>query len=228
MGRPRTLDYTQVHRLREKGWSLPAIAERYNVSYQAVEYALGKAKDFTASPGCESGCKSQGEGIVRVLLVDDLNLCRESLRRVLEAEEGIEIAGKCDSIAEALQVLPQDQAHVVLLHLHSGSGQGASFLRQVQRREHDARLLVVTRQMSDFEAMELIRSGVGGIFLTHGSPEQLIEAIRKLAAGGSWLAAPFVDALVRDTAAGGTSETAPAIHFTRVAGAPRRRGRPWE
>ena len=189
MGRPRTLDYTEVRRLREKGWTVPAIAER-------------KTKNLIASPGCDPGGQSQREGVVRVLLVDDLVLCRESLSRVLETEEGIEVAGQCGSIAEALQILSQEQVHIVLLHLHSGGGRGESFLGQLQQQEYEGRVLVVAREVSDFEAMGLIRNGVGGIFLTHGSPEQLIEAIRKLAAGGSWLDAPFVEVLMRVTAAG--------------------------
>lgn len=149
---------------------------------------------------------------LRILLLDDHVLFRESLCRLLSTEDGIEIAGKCGTNAEALEIVARDRVHVVLLDLDLGAERGNSFMRQARDQGFDGRVLVVTAHASDAEAVELIRSGVSGIFLKHGSPDQLVQAIRKIGAGESWLDGPYVEALIRATA--GPAGARPAERFT--------------
>lgn len=150
--------------------------------------------------------------ILRVLLLDDHVLFRESLSRLLASEDGIEIAGQCSSNAEALEIVSREHVDIVLLDLDLGSERGNAFLRQARERGFNGRVLVLTAHASDGEAVELIRTGVSGIFLKHGSPEQLISAIRKIGAGESWLDGPYVEALIRATA--GPIGARPAERFT--------------
>jgi DNA-binding NarL/FixJ family response regulator len=139
---------------------------------------------------------------LRILLLDDHVLFRESLCRLLSAEDGIEIAGKCGTNAEALEIVARDRVHVVLLDLDLGA----------RDQGFDGRVLVLTAYASDAEAVELIRGGVSGIFLKHGSPDQLVQAIRKIGAGESWLDGSYVEALIRATA--GPAGARPAERFT--------------
>jgi DNA-binding NarL/FixJ family response regulator len=149
---------------------------------------------------------------LRVLLLDDHVLFRESLSRLLSGENGIEVAGQCGTNTEALDIVARDRVHIVLLDLDLGAERGNSFLRQARELGFDGRVLVLTAQASDAEAVELIRNGVSGIFLKHGSPGQLIQAIRKVGAGESWLDGPYVEALIRATA--GPAGVRPAERFT--------------
>jgi DNA-binding NarL/FixJ family response regulator len=149
---------------------------------------------------------------LRILLLDDHVLFRESLCRLLSAEDGIEIAGKCGTNAEALEIVARDRVHVVLLDLDLGAERGNSFMRQARDQGFDGRVLVLTAYASDAEAVELIRGGVSGIFLKHGSPDQLVQAIRKIGAGESWLDGSYVEALIRATA--GPAGARPAERFT--------------
>jgi DNA-binding NarL/FixJ family response regulator len=149
---------------------------------------------------------------LRILLLDDHVLFRDSLCRLLSGEDGIEIAGQCGTNAEALEIVARDRVHVVLLDLDLGAERGNSFMRQARDQGFDGRVLVLTAHASDAEAVELIRSGVSGIFLKHGSPDQLLQAIRKIGAGESWLDGPYVEALIRATA--GPAGARPAERFT--------------
>jgi DNA-binding NarL/FixJ family response regulator len=149
---------------------------------------------------------------LRILLLDDHVLFRESLCRLLSAEDGIEIAGKCGTNAEALEIVARDRVHVVLLDLDLGAERGNSFMRQARDQGFDGRVLVLTAYASDAEAVELIRGGVSGIFLKHSSPDQLVQAIRKIGAGESWLDGSYVEALIRATA--GPAGARPAERFT--------------
>jgi DNA-binding NarL/FixJ family response regulator len=133
--------------------------------------------------------------------LDDHALFRDSLGRLLAAEEGFEVAGVCGSNAEALEFLAREHVDIVLLDLDLGNERGNTFLRQARDRGFSGRVLVVAAQAADSEAVDLIRNGVNGIFLKQGPPERLIQAIRRVGAGESWLDGPYVQALIRATAA---------------------------
>jgi len=127
---------------------------------------------------------------IQILLVDDHALFRESVSQVLAAEPDIRIE-HCGSIREALQLLAQQRFHLVLLDHDLGSERASQFLPAARQTGFEGRVLVVTAWVSDTEGRRLLRQGVSGIFLKEAPLGQLIEAIRTVAAGGSWLDRSF-------------------------------------
>jgi two-component system nitrate/nitrite response regulator NarL len=128
--------------------------------------------------------------IIRILLVDDHALFRESVSRVLAAEPDIRIV-HCASIREALQLLAQQSYDLVLLDHDLGSERASQFLPAARQTGFDGKVLVVTAWVSDTEGRRLMRQGVSGIFLKEGPLGLLIESIRTVAAGGTWLDRSF-------------------------------------
>jgi DNA-binding NarL/FixJ family response regulator len=131
---------------------------------------------------------------IRILLVDDHSLFRESLSRLLEAEPDFQIAATCATAAEALDVL--DRVDVVLLDYDLGDEQGSAFLEEAKRRRFPGRILMVTAGMSDAGTLRSFESGASGIFLKHSPPAQLVEAIHKVMGGDMWLDPRAVRSLV--------------------------------
>jgi DNA-binding NarL/FixJ family response regulator len=131
---------------------------------------------------------------IRILLVDDHSLFRESLSRLLEAEPDFQIAATCATAAEALEKL--DRVDVVLLDYDLGDEQGSAFLEEAKRRGFPGRILMVTAGMSDAGTLRSFESGASGIFLKHSPPAQLVEAIHKVMAGDMWLDPRAVRSLV--------------------------------
>jgi DNA-binding NarL/FixJ family response regulator len=131
---------------------------------------------------------------IRILLVDDHSLFRESLGRLLEAEPDFQIVATCATAAEALDVL--DRVDVVLLDYDLGDEQGSSFLEEAKRRRFPGRILMVTAGMSDAGTLRSFESGASGIFLKHSPPAQLVEAIHKVMGGDMWLDPRAVRSLV--------------------------------
>ena len=123
---------------------------------------------------------------IRILLVDDHALFRESVARVLSAEPDMEIA-HCASIREALQLLPQEKYDLVLLDHDLGSERASQFLPAARQAGFDGRVLVVTAWVSDTEGRRLIRQGVSGIFLKEAPLQELASSIRTVATGGTWI-----------------------------------------
>jgi two-component system, NarL family, nitrate/nitrite response regulator NarL len=127
---------------------------------------------------------------IRILLVDDHALFRESISRVLSTEADLEVE-HCASIRDALQLLAQHTYDVVLLDHDLGGERASQFLPAARQTGFDGKVLVVTAWVSDTEGRRLLRQGVSGIFLKEGPLEQLTETIRTVAAGGTWLDRPF-------------------------------------
>src|ERR1035438_10574017 len=115
---------------------------------------------------------------IRILVVDDHTLFRESVARLLAAEPDFEIAGHCASAGEALRLVAKTPVDVVLLDYDLGDGKGTDFLAKAQSVGFAGRVLVVTAGVSELEAAAMIRQGIAGILRKHCSPAALAQSIR--------------------------------------------------
>jgi DNA-binding NarL/FixJ family response regulator len=124
---------------------------------------------------------------IRILLVDDHDLFRESLHRWLDAEPGLRVVGGCASSQEALAILDREAVDLVLLDFDLGGEIGTAFQEEAKRRGFKGRVLVVTAGMSNTDAIRAIESGASGIFLKRSQPALLVQAIHQVARGDAWL-----------------------------------------
>ena len=124
---------------------------------------------------------------IRILLIDDHSLFRESLSRLLQTEPDFLIAGNSASVTEALAFHDLANIDVVLLDYDLGQEQGTQFLEGVKKTSFTGRILMVTAGMGDAVMLRALDQGCSGIFLKHSPPSRLVEAIRKVAAGEVWL-----------------------------------------
>jgi two-component system, NarL family, nitrate/nitrite response regulator NarL len=141
---------------------------------------------------------------IRILLVDDHSLFRESLSRLLQTETDFYIAGSCTNATEALAVPYLKDVDVVLLDHDLGEEEGTRFLELSPASGFRGRILLVTAGMSDGVMVRALRHGASGVFLKHSAPSHLVEAIRKVASGEVWLD-PGVTRSIIAAATGGTS-----------------------
>jgi two-component system, NarL family, nitrate/nitrite response regulator NarL len=121
---------------------------------------------------------------IRLLLIDDHALFRESVARLLQSEPGFEVIAHCPSGTEALQIIKSSrEIDVVLLDLDLGQERGADFLDRLRSTRFDGKVLLVTADVSESDIPSLIRKGITGVFLKHGSPASLIQGIRETMEG---------------------------------------------
>jgi DNA-binding NarL/FixJ family response regulator len=133
---------------------------------------------------------------IRILLIDDHMLFRDSLSRLLEAEPDFRIVATCATVNDAVGVLDREAVDVVLLDYDLGDEQGTAFLDAAKRRGFPGKILMVTAGMNDAWTLRAFESGASGIFLKHSPPAQLIEAIHKVRSGDMWLDSRAVRSLV--------------------------------
>jgi DNA-binding NarL/FixJ family response regulator len=133
---------------------------------------------------------------IRILLVDDHSLFRESLSRLLETEPDFLIVATCATVSDALTVLKGAPVDVVLLDYDLGDEQGSAFLEEARRQRFEGRILMVTAGMGDAVTLRAFEGGASGVFLKHSPPAQLIEAIHQVMKGEMWLDSRAVRSLV--------------------------------
>ncbi|HEY3381000.1 MAG TPA: response regulator transcription factor [Vicinamibacterales bacterium] len=119
---------------------------------------------------------------ISVLVLDDHALFRESVARLLSAEEGFDVS-HCGSISEALDLLGRRRVDVVLLDLDLGGENGVDFLPLARQQGFQGQVLVVAAAVERADAVSLIRQDVSGIVSKHDSALKLAEAIREVLAG---------------------------------------------
>jgi DNA-binding NarL/FixJ family response regulator len=166
---------------------------------------------------------------IRVLLVDDQTLLRESFRRLLELEGGdIRVVGSAGDGLEALALVEQlaREGHapdVVLMDVRMPRLDGVQATRQLLARFPRTRVMMLTTFDDEEYIVEGLRAGATGYLLKDASAEQLVEAIRAVHRGEAPLqpsvAAKLVARLARATDAAPAS-TAPSIVPSAATGLP--------
>ncbi|WP_263415777.1 response regulator [Terriglobus albidus] len=136
---------------------------------------------------------------IRIVLIDDHTLFRESLVRLLSAETGIEVVAHGGTLAEALELLSNNSIDVLLLDYDLGNEFGTELLQELQRRQISTRVLMVTAGMRDSVMFRALNEGLAGVVYKHSGTRQLVEAIQKVAGGEMWLETEIVRSLIANS-----------------------------
>ncbi|MFL6024061.1 MAG: response regulator [Marmoricola sp.] len=125
----------------------------------------------------------------RVVLVDDQELVRSGLRRILRRRDGFEIVGECGDGSELPEVLATlgGGVDVVLMDLRMREVDGITATRLLSAREDAPPVLVLTTFDDDERLSGALRAGAAGFLLKDSSADDLIRAVRAVASGDSWL-----------------------------------------
>ena len=124
---------------------------------------------------------------IRLLLIDDHSLFRESLSRLLQAEPYFTMVADLHAPEHALATLAAHPVDLILLDYDLGTQNGLQLLDTLQRSHFTGRILFITAGMSEDKMRSALSLGASGIFLKHSSPTDLLTAIRQVAAGHTWL-----------------------------------------
>jgi DNA-binding NarL/FixJ family response regulator len=125
--------------------------------------------------------------LTRVLLVDDQELVRSGLRRILRKRDGFEVVGECedgDQVAAAVAAYAPD---VVVMDLRMRRVSGIEATRELRRREGAPPVLVLTTFDDDELLSAALRAGAAGFLLKDSPAEEVIRGVAAVAAGQALL-----------------------------------------
>jgi two-component system nitrate/nitrite response regulator NarL len=133
---------------------------------------------------------------VRVLLVDDHTLFRKGLAELLERNEQISVAGVTGSADDARQLLKELKPDVMVTDLHMQPVDGLSLLRQLQQEGNCIPTLVLTVSNAEEDLANVLRAGARGFLLKDMEPDDVADAIVRVARGETVVAPSMTMKLV--------------------------------
>ena len=125
--------------------------------------------------------------ILRVLVADDQSMVRAGFRLLLSGEDGIEVVAEAENGLEAVDKAARFQPSVVLMDIRMPELDGLEATRRILAADPGARILILTTFDLDEYIYEALQAGASGFVLKDDPPEQLIAAIRTVAAGDALL-----------------------------------------
>ena len=136
--------------------------------------------------------------MTRVLVADDHAIVREGIKRILEGQEGVEIAGEATNGHEVLERVRAGGFDILLLDLSMPGKSGIELIKQVKDESPKLRVLVLTMHEEDQYAVRAIRAGASGYLTKESAPGQLVSAIRRLADGRLYISSSVAEQLALD------------------------------
>jgi DNA-binding NarL/FixJ family response regulator len=150
----------------------------------------------------------------KILLVDDQPLVRGGFRMILEAEEDFYVVGEAADGDEAVALTRQLQPGVVLMDIQMPNLDGLEATRRIaQDVKVSSRVLILTTFERDDYVFEALRAGASGFMLKNAAPEDLVRAVRVVAAGEALLAPSITRRVIEEY----SQRAAPRKNETAVA-----------
>jgi DNA-binding NarL/FixJ family response regulator len=151
---------------------------------------------------------------IRVLVADDQSLVRGGFRMLLAGEPDMEIVAEASNGLEAVEKAARFHPTVVLMDIRMPELDGLEATRRILAADGEARILILTTFDLDEYVYEALRSGASGFVLKDEPPEQLLAAIRTVAAGDGLLSPSVTKRVIKQFAR--TQSSTPPKEFDEL------------
>jgi DNA-binding NarL/FixJ family response regulator len=139
---------------------------------------------------------------IRVLVADDQSMVRAGFRMLLAGEDGIEVVAEAGNGLEAVDKAARFEPTVILMDIRMPELDGLEATRRILTADAAARILILTTFDLDEYVYEALRAGASGFVLKDDPPEQLIAAVRTVAAGDAMLSPGITKRVIEQFARG--------------------------
>ena len=124
---------------------------------------------------------------IRLLLADDHPIVLDGLEQLFRLEQDFDVLARCRDGEETLRALQVHRPDVVVLDIRMPRGDGLDVLRAIEAGGLTTRVVLLTAALEEDQLVEALRLGVGGVVLKEMAPHLLVEAVKEVHSGGSWL-----------------------------------------
>ncbi|MGH9361775.1 MAG: response regulator [Thermoanaerobaculia bacterium] len=124
---------------------------------------------------------------IRLVLADDHPLVLDGLEQLFRLERDFEVVARCRDGHEALRAIRQHRPDVLVLDIKMPGLDGLSVLRAIRDERLPTETVLLTAALDDDQLVEAVRLGVRGVVLKESAPRVIINALREVRSGGSWL-----------------------------------------
>jgi DNA-binding NarL/FixJ family response regulator len=124
---------------------------------------------------------------MRLVLADDHPLVLDGLELLFRLERDIEIVARCRDGHETLRALRQHRPDLLILDIKMPGRDGLSVLQAIREEGLPTETILLTAALDDDQLLDAVRLGVRGVVLKESAPRMIINAIREVRAGGSYM-----------------------------------------
>ncbi len=139
-----------------------------------------------------------GAGPIRVIVADDHTILREGVCSLLALQSDIKVVGEASDGAEALELLAGVAVDVVIMDMVMPRMNGLEATREIKRRWPEVKILILSMYDDDAYVQQVIQAGASGYVLKRVATEDLVQAIREVHSGASFLYPPIAAKLIDD------------------------------
>ena len=135
---------------------------------------------------------------VRIMIVDDHAVVRIGLKRILETEPGISIVAEASNGLEAINKAVELKPDIILMDIFMPRCSGLDAMLRIKERLADARIIILTVSEQEEHLVKALMSGAMGYLVKGSSESEVLEAVRRAAAGEIMLSPEMVTKLVAE------------------------------
>ena len=135
---------------------------------------------------------------IRILLADDHSVVRHGFRRILDAQEGMEVVGEVSNGREAVEQAAALQPDLIIMDVTMPELNGIEATRRIAEIVPRARVLALSMHRDPVYVREILRAGARGYLLKDSSEVDLVSAIRAVAQGEGYLSPAVSEAVLSD------------------------------
>ncbi len=148
--------------------------------------------------------------VIDVLIADDHPLIREGLKKILNAESDLRVAGEANNVVELLAQLKRLAVNIVLLDISMPGESGLDALRELRQKHPYIPVLILSIHPEQRFAVRALKAGASGYIMKQSAVEELVQAIRKVVSGGKYVSASLAEQLATEL----DNESGKALHET--------------
>ena len=142
--------------------------------------------------------KTESPGKIRILMVDDHAILREGLRALLSYYDDVEVVGEAQDGAESLERVKELQPDVVLMDIAMPGMNGLEATRLIREQYPQTRVLILTQHEDSQYVLPLLQAGASGFVTKRALGNDLINALRVVAKGETFLVPTAATAVVEE------------------------------
>ena len=134
--------------------------------------------------------------VLKIILADDHAVVRQGVKQILAGALPTAEFGEASSTADLLALLQEGRWDIIVLDLTMPGSNGLEVLKLIKHEHPRLPVLILSMYPEDQFAVRAVRAGAAGYLNKEGAPEELLQALRKVLAGGNYISAAVADELV--------------------------------
>jgi DNA-binding NarL/FixJ family response regulator len=135
---------------------------------------------------------------IKILLSDDQKSMREGLRNILEKYDEFEVTAEADSTESTIALVGEHKPDVVVMDVGQPDLNSIEATNRIVAEVQDTKIIVLSLSLVRWHVMEMLKSGTSGYLLKNRVYEELVDAIREVIAGNTYLSTPVLAEVIRE------------------------------